>query len=268
MHLLPHSLLLVALWLHGHRPDQVAPDQTVEQRFAPPAGFQREPADGSSFEAYLRRLPLKAPGSPVLLHNGQPKWRQDAHAGVIHMSVGRRDLQQCADAIIRLRAEFLFGAGRESEIAFPFTNGFLAEWSRWRSGDRIVVKGNQCRWVQAAVPDGSHAQLQRYLETVFAYAGTISLERQLQPASGAIRIGDVFIHGGSPGHAVIVVDAARDQAGHRRFMIAQGFMPAQEIHVLRNPLSETGSLWFEEKSSGELLTPEWTFHWTERRRWK
>jgi hypothetical protein len=40
----------------------------------------------------------------VLLYNGAPKFRQDVHAAVIDIDVGTRDLQQCADATMRLRA--------------------------------------------------------------------------------------------------------------------------------------------------------------------
>ncbi len=239
---------------------------TIAGRFDPPPGFHPVEVAPGSFGAWLRALPLKAAGAPVRLYNGSLKRRQDVHVAVIDMSVGDRDLQQCADAIMRLRAEFLFAAGRQDEIAFRFTSGFLAEWERWRGGERIAVEGDRCRWVRRAEADASHAELLHFLTIVFTYAGTRSLENQLKPADGDLAIGDVFIEGGSPGHAVIVVDAARDALGRTAFLLAQSYMPAQEIHVLRNLDDPDRSPWFLRDEGDELRTPEWTFDRSQRRR--
>jgi hypothetical protein len=240
---------------------------TNAQRFAPPPGFSRPNETEGSFGAFLRALPLKPMDAPVLLHNGSPKHRQDAHAAVIDVSTGTKDLQQCADAVMRLRAEYLFALGQHERIAFRFTNGFRAEWQRWRMGERIRVKGNTCRWVPGARPDSSHDALLRFLEQVFLYAGTLSLSRELLPATGDLAIGDVFIQGGSPGHAVIVVDAARHPDGRMVLLLAQGYMPAQDLHVLRNTAAPKWGAWFLLRTEGELHTPEWTFRWSDRRRW-
>src|SRR5438876_11973280 len=53
--------------------------ETLAQRIAPPPGFERPAATPASFAAWLRGLPLKPPGSPVLLYTGAPKFRQDVH---------------------------------------------------------------------------------------------------------------------------------------------------------------------------------------------
>ena len=76
-----------------------------------------------------------------------------------------------------------------------------------------------------------------------------------------MRIGDVLIEGGSPGHAVLVVDMARDTiSGDRLFMLAQSYMPAQEIHILKNPSAPEQSPWYRLKAiQKEARTPEWTF---------
>ena len=39
---------------------------SLEARFAPPPGFRRVAVAAGSFGAWLRRLPLAAPGTPVL----------------------------------------------------------------------------------------------------------------------------------------------------------------------------------------------------------
>jgi hypothetical protein len=89
-----------------------------------------------SFEDWLRHLPLKKGKPPVYLYNGRLKENQSAHYAVIDIDVGNSDLQQCADALIRLRAEYLYSIGDFSSIHFKFTSGHNAEYSRWREGYR------------------------------------------------------------------------------------------------------------------------------------
>lgn len=238
---------------------------TLVDRIPAPSGATRVPLVNDPFAAYLRHLPLKPAGTAVHLFDGRLKARQDVHVAVIDLSVGQRDLQQCADAVIRLRAEHLFATGQHSAIRFHFTNGFLASWERWRAGERIRVTGNEARWVSGGARDSSHDALLAYLTTVFTYAGTRSLQAELRPAGDVpLRAGDVFIQGGSPGHAVIVLDVARTVDGRSYFLLAQSYMPAQDIHVLKGPVA---GAWFEQRSDGELRTPEWSFAWSDRRIW-
>jgi Domain of unknown function (4846) len=240
----------------------------VVTRFEVPEGYSRVQAAPNSFAAWLRNLPLLPPGSPVVLHNGERKARQDVHAAVLDVSVGAKDLQQCADAVMRLRAEYLFAQGRLNEIQFNFTNGFKAEFRRWKNGERIKVVGNKCSWSASARADSSHATLLAYLDRVFTYAGTLSLSQELRPAEGSdIEPGDVFIQGGSPGHAVIVVDVAMTKEGQRAFLLAQSYMPAQSIHILKNLYRPASGAWFEVGVDDKLYTPEWTFAWSDRKRW-
>lgn len=178
------------------------------------------------------------------------------------MDIGSQDLQQCADAVMRLRAEYLFAEGKARQIHFNFTNGFRAEYSRWMEGERIVVRNNRVSWVrQGAAPDNSHRSLRRYLEQVFSYAGTLSLEKELQHVRiQEMEPGDVLIRGGSPGHAVIVLDMAENSHGHRMYLLAQSYMPAQEIHVLRNPSDPDLSPWYVlPQEESVIRTPEWDF---------
>jgi uncharacterized protein DUF4846 len=102
--------------------------------------------------------------------------------------------------------------------------------------------------------------MRRFLDVVFTYAGSASLARQLRPVTGRdLQPGDVFIKGGFPGHAVLVADVARGPAGRRAFLLVQSYMPAQEIHVLRNPADPTRGPWYEVSPGDGLVTPEWTF---------
>jgi hypothetical protein len=240
---------------------------TLAERIAPPSGFRRVPAPAGSFAAWLRGLPLHPGRPPVHLFDGRLKGNQEAHHAVVRLDVGTRDLQQCADAVIRLRAEFLRDRGCEDDVAFRFTSGHRAAWSDWRRGLRPRVAGNQVTWRAAAASDGSYASFQRYLETVFTYAGSASLTRELQGVGNPARpeAGDVFIQGGFPGHAVLVADVAEDARGRRAVLLLQSYMPAQEVHVLRNPATP-GSPWYLTRASGVLETPEWTFRFEDLKR--
>ena len=246
----------------------VVPVITIESRFDAPSGFKRPVGATGSFSAYLHSLRLKPADAQVHLFDGELKGCQDAHAAVIDMSVGDKDLQQCADAVMRLRAEFLFSADRKEEITFNFTSGFKAPFSRWMKGERIRVRGNDCSWVSGGKTGASHDDLLAYLQVVFSYAGTVSLSKELiDCANTPVRPGDVFIQGGHPGHAVIVVDMARSENGEQVCMLAQSYMPAQEIHVLKNLEDPDLSPWFKLNDGEELVTPEWTFGWEQRKRW-
>lgn len=247
------------------RTDSIAPvinagGNTIEIRFPVPAGYVRVPADSTTFTAYLRHFPLLPDGSPVLLYNGRPKARQDVHCAVLDIDAGKRNLQQCADAVMRLRAEYLFAQKRYAAIHFNFSNGFKAEYSRWRQGERIRVDGNRVFWVDGGTASGTYKSFRAYLDMVFAYAGSASLEREMHPVKPEkLRAGDVWIKGGYPGHAVIIMDVAEQpETGERLFLLAQSYMPAQQIHVLRNPAD--GSPWYSSRSLADgLQTPEWYF---------
>lgn len=245
------------------------PEGTViSTRFNPPEGFERVSAEAGSYQEWLRSLPLKPEGSPVLLYDGREKSAQ-VHEAVIAMDIGKRDLQQCADAAIRLRGEYLYHSGKKDEIAFNFTNGFRADYASWKKGKRIKVNGNVVSWTAGGAPSEDYETFRGYLDMVFAYAGTQSLSKELETVSlESLEAGDVFIQGGSPGHCVIVVDVAQNAAGEKRFILAQSYMPAQEIHILKNPEKSQDSPWYAPNSSERLKTPQWTFEWTELKRFK
>ena len=233
---------------------------TVKTRFDVPEGFERMPVADGSFESYLRNLPLKPDGSYVQYYNGKIKYN-GVYCGVIDMDIGERDLQQCADAVMRLRAEYLYEKALYDEIHFNFTNGFCASYSKWRQGYRISVNGNEARWVQTALVSNTYQNFREYMDMVFAYAGTISLAQELKPvAIEDMRIGDVFIQA-SPGHCVIVVDMAQNtETGEKLFMIAQSYMPAQDIQILKNYNDESISPWYSVDFGDVLNTPEWKFN--------
>jgi hypothetical protein len=239
--------------------------KTLQERFNTPEGFVRDSIDTNSFGVYLRNLPLKPAGSFVKIYDGRVKTKPNVYCAVVDLPIGKRDLHQCADAVMRLRAEYLWSQKKYSAIHFNFTNGFRANYSEWMKGKRISVNGNSVSWVQNKPASNTSADLWAYMEMVFNYAGTLSLSKELKTvAVKDMQIGDVFILGGSPGHTVIVVDKATNaKTGKQLFILAQSYMPAQEIQVLINPNDEANSPWYS-LDFGELLeTPEWDFKATQ-----
>lgn len=245
----------------------IKPDgRTIMERFNMPEGFVREVSETESFAYYLQTLPLKPIDAMVKYFDGREKQR-DVYLSVVDFTLGDRDLQQCADAVMRLRAEYLYTYGRYDEICFNFVSGFSAEFKRWAEGYDISVDGSSVSWVRNDRNNTSYESFQKYLDIVYAYASTLSLEKELtaKPLSD-LAIGDVFIKGGSPGHCVIVVDmAVKNDTNEKIFMLAQSYMPAQDIHILKS--ESEGSPWFSANIEDVLNTPEWTFKATELKTW-
>ncbi len=242
-------------------------------RIGTPFGYQRTQATTGSFAEWLRHLPLKAGNPDVLLYNGAKKGYQGAHHAVINMDVGKSDLQQCADATMRLRAEYLWQAGKKEAISFKFTSGHPARYGDWKAGKRPVINGNKVSWVSKAKATDTYPSFKKYLIKVYQFAGTASLDKELpsKPIED-LQSGDVFIQGGFPGHAVMVMDVAEHPtSGEKMFLLAQSYMPAQEMHILRNPSNESLSPWYsleEVKRTGLMQTPEWGFESGDLHRFK
>ncbi|SFT37075.1 protein of unknown function (4846) [Lishizhenia tianjinensis] len=235
---------------------------TLAGRFNTPLHAIRTEVDSSSFGTYLRNLPLKKEGAQVKYYDGDFKYNASVYCAVVDLPIGQKDLHQCADAVMRFRAEYLWEQKRYDEIHFNFTNGFRVDYTQWMKGKRIRVSGNKVEWVQRAQASNTYHDFWEYMECIFTYAGTLSLSRELNPIPlNEMQIGDVIIKGGSPGHAVLVVDMAQDTLTQKHyFMLAQSYMPAQETQILVNPNIPGANPWYcLEDIEDKIYTPEWTF---------
>ena len=183
----------------------------------------------------------------MYLYNGIPKPNQTAQYAVIDLPVGNKNLQQCADVVMRLRAEYLFSAGKYDSILFRDYEG--REYA-WKGG-------------------GDRSGFGSYLETVFGWCGSASLEKQLEKRASLrdMQPGDVWIHGGFPGHAMLVADMAVSEKGEKLFLLVQGYQPAQDMHVVVNPSDPDLGPWYHADGERPLSTPEWRFAAGELRRW-
>ena len=219
--------------------------KTIFKRFDPPPGFSRIVIDTSSFGFYLRNLKLKPFGTRVKYYNGQPKNKSNVYISVIDMDIGNRDLQQCADAVMRLRSEYLYARKRYQDIHFNFvSDGLPRYYEEYIEGDH------------------SYEKFRKYMDYIFNSANTRSLSQELISRENLeeMQIGDVLIQTGNPyGHAVIVVDmAVNSESDEKVYMLAQSYMPAQDIQVLINRGNPEISPWYV-LSGGPIETPEWTF---------
>ncbi len=235
-------------------------DDAIINRIPLPEGYKRIQVEKGSFADWLRHLPLKEKGSPVLYYNGQKKYK-DVHYAVVDIDRGKEDLQQCADAVMRLKSEYHYSLNEFGKIHFNYTSGDKVAFDDWRKGKRPIVKGNKVTFSSpSGEMDNSYRNFKKYLKQIFTYAGTASLSREMKKIDmDNIHPGNVFIIGGHPGHAVIVMDVAKNSEGRTIFMLAQSYMPAQDIHILQNFNEKGISPWYTTDFENELLTPEWTF---------
>jgi hypothetical protein len=211
-----------------------------------PDGFRRSYADTGSFAYWLRQMKLKKDRT-VHLYDGSLKRDQSAQFAVLNVSVGEQNLQQCADAVMRLRAEYLFSRENFSDILFIDNEGGRYQFSS----------------------PYTRQHFDQYLLKVFGMCGSASLAKQLHRIEDIQQLqpGDVLIRGGFPGHAVIVMDVAQDSSGQKIFLLAQSYMPAQDIHLLQNPINSDRSPWYDLTDESMIVTPEYLFDKSEWRRW-
>jgi hypothetical protein len=212
-----------------------------------PEGYHRVKGTDSLFADWLGQIHLKK-DRRVFLYNGVLSGNQDFQFVVLDISVGHKDLQQCADAVMRLRAEFLYSQKRYNEISF-----------KDNSGKVYALHG----YIDRKAFD-------QYLEKVFSWCGTLSLEKQLHVVKvfKNIQPGDVLIRGGSPGHAELVMGVGENKEGKRVYLLAQSYMPAQDIHILKNPDDGGLSPWYVTCEGNCMInSPSWTFTSNQLRRW-
>lgn len=190
-----------------------------------PRGYTRVEAENGSYVAYLRSLPLKKSGAKVHLYTGGDAGMQFLSTGVIDQDM-LSNSEQCADVTMRLRAEYLWGRGRYGEICFRNVNG---ENMRYTGGS-------------------SRKAFEQYMRGVYGMCSTFSLYHETQPRSiKDVQPGDVLVYPARPGHkyghAILVVDVARNKSGKVAIMCAEGNTPAREKHVVRN-LNPLRNPWF------------------------
>lgn len=244
---------------------------TIITRFTPPKGYFWEKNLPGSFSEYLINFPLHPKNFPVRDFNEVPITRQYNHVAILKIDVGDKDLQQCADAWIRLYSEYLWAQKRFDEIGFEFTSGQFFSWNDYKRGVRTQEFKNKVRFIKTGKTDDSYENFRKYLNIIFRYAGTISLDRESISVTqnSQIKPGDFLMKPGSPGHSVIIVGVAKNYAGKKLYLLAESYMPAQDIHILVNREKPKLSPWYElDVNAPKTVTAKYIFKPTSVKRYK
>jgi len=188
----------------------------------PPKGYTRVDAPQGSPAAFFRSLPLKKPGTKLYYYGGDSLARfQHLSYAVIDLPL-LSDAEQCADVAMRLRAEYLYSRHR-----------YLGIRNKLIVGIPLIYLGG-----------GSRGALNSYLRSVYRICNTASLRKQLkQRPLSEVQPGDVFVYKAREnkkyGHAITVIDVARNKNGQILIMCAEGNTPARDMHVMKH----NGSCW-------------------------
>jgi hypothetical protein len=249
MRVLLTVLLAGCLQTTDHASIQALPATTIHKDSMVPT-FNKD-----SWEFFLQHLPIKE--GVILDYKGNAIANQSKQAGIVAFDVGNRDLQQCADALMRLRAEYLFARERFYAIGFHFTDGQYYSFMDYCNGKRPVARGNSVLFARSAPVLLSHKALRAYLDIVYTWAGTISLYNHLKPAQD-FGVGVIIITPGSPGHCCIIVDEKLSTTGERLFKLVEGYSPAQTMYVVSNPFNTFISPWYA-LHKGTITTASYLF---------
>ncbi len=235
---------------------------TVKRRVLLPNNYKRTTYTSNSFSDYVQNYKLKPFGAQVINYDGNLYLYQEGHVGVLELSVPSNGLQQCADALIRIRAEYLWETNQKEKIGFNFTSGHYCSWKKYAEGYRPKIKGNMVTFHKTASANSSKENFYKYLNLIFMYSGTQSLYSELPKINNIskVEVGDMLIYPGSPGHVIMVVDKATNEKGENLFIFAQGNTPAQSVHIIKNPSDLSLSPWFQVELNEYMEIPTYYFN--------
>lgn len=222
---IPVTLVAGAAWLLWGGVSNPAGRDTIGD-IRPPLGYERVDLPNGSFGAFIREFPLKERGSHMHYYDGSLAYGQYFGYAVLDLPM-ISGIEQCADGVMRIRAEYLYGAGRYVSIHFHSVDG---KDMHYRGGaDRNA--------------------LEKYLRQVYGSANTASLRREMKPRDlHDIAPGDVLVYEARSartyGHAVLVADVAVNRrTGKKAVMLVQSSTPALTMHVIRDILHPVRSPW-------------------------
>ena len=93
------------------------------------------------------------------------------------------------------------------------------------------------------------------------YSGTLSLYNELKSVKAKdLKIGDMLIKGGSPGHIVMLADQVVNDKGESLFLLFQGNTPAQSVHLVKNLEDASISPWYNLKMDTVIPVSNFTFY--------
>lgn len=234
---------------------------TISSRVNLPEGFKRVNYPKESFQEYLRNYKLKPFGSKIINYDDSEYFWQRGHIGILDVPVPKNGLQQCADALIRIRSEYLWNKNKKENIGFNFTSGHYCSWINYAKGYRPKINGNKVSFHKTAKADYTKTNFYKYLNLIYTYSGTLSLFYELPKVTNVkdIKIGDMLIKGGTPGHIVMICDEAVNDKGEKLFLLFQGNTPAQSVHLVKNLEDSNISPWCKLEKDVVIPVSNYTF---------
>ena len=233
---------------------------SIHSRVNVPLNYKRVQYSKGSFQEYLRNYSLKPYGSKIVNYDNTNYFWQEGHIGVLEIPVPKNGLQQCADALIRIRSEYLWDNNRKDEIGFNFTSGHYCSWTKYAQGFRPKINGNKVTFNKTAKEDHTKENFYKYLNLIYMYSGTLSLYNELKSVDDSdLKIGDMLIKGGTPGHIVMICDEVINGKGDKLFLLFQGNTPAQSVHLVKNLEDSNISPWYQLEKDIEIPVSNYTF---------
>ena len=201
----------------------------------PSSEFRRVQTNKNTFSEWLRELPLKPKGSDVINYRGGVfKTGNDTSvAFVTDIDIKGKRLEQCMDILIRFYAEYLWDTRQVKSFKLPLPGGYWIKWSEWKEGFRPTFKGIHVEMRKLSESDLSYKSYQSFLNTVYSESHTQQFYFAYQELDrSTVQIGDMIIRKGTKGHAVMIVDLAKNYQGDLIALIGNGDTPACQFFLL------------------------------------
>ena len=215
--------------------------QTIESYFEIPKNYKR--ISQSDYHSWIISKKINTKDE-VRYYDGRVKQGLNSvYKAKFVYDIGNKNLHHCADAAMYNQARYLFETKQYKKIVF--TNNFTGKKYYYTKAFDIY----------------NESTFRTYIVNCWKNMGTWSLETYDTVLVNVenMQVGDMFLIGGFPGHAMSVVDIIENNQGNKKFMLAQSFMPAQEQHILLN----INDVWFD--SVNEI---PWNFTNKDLRRFK
>ncbi len=246
---------------------------TVHSRVNPPEGFIRTPLPSFSYQAYLQSLAIKNADAKVMRFDGNEK-KFECYSAVLDVELLDKDLMHGEHYIQLLRANYLFNHSKYDMISFHYDDNRSLSYAQWADGYRYVWQDSLYVLDSIAIPNSSEVSFIKYMNEIYENSTAIGLSHDTELLEvSKLSIGDVLVQPEDldhKGHAVLVLDmVVNPETGEKLYLFAQGYMPAQNMHILHNPYEPEISPWFRvQEDALYVATPQWTFRKKHVRRFK
>lgn len=232
---------------------------TLAERINTPKGYTREEAEKGSLVEFLRNYSLKKSTGVVKTWDGKKAKDITNTPAVFKLPLAKENLQWAGGSVIRLYTEYLWENQMYDKISFQFSDGFAAQYQKWREGFRIRKDATGAIWVNGGELDKTRKNLEAYLHCVLTYTSVSTLEKETKKIKkDKLQTGDLFLDAAT-GDAVVVVDVCVNENGEKAFLLGKGGKPAKQFHLLTNPAHEMDPWYYESELQYPFVTSEGEF---------